>query len=175
MPTVKAPNANVSGALLKALSTKSSARQPSPISNKEWSDIKKTALAEVRKSEKPTSTLATVKTSFDMADRLTDGKYKKQFGDLAGELKAEAQKRQQALKQLDTSNWGVTTGKSTGGRSTGVTTGKRTTGGRSTGITTGKSTGGRTTGGRSTGITTGRRTPATPARPATPRTRGATT
>ncbi len=110
MPTIKNPNANVSGALLKALSTTSSARQPSPISNKEWVDIKKTALAEVRKSDKPTATLATVKTSFEMADRLTEGKYKKQFSDLAGDVTSEAQKREQKLKQLDTSNWGINTG-----------------------------------------------------------------
>lgn len=154
MATVKkTPNANVSGALLKALSTTSSARQPSPISNKEWSDIKKTALAEVRNSAKPTSTLATVKTSFDMADRLTEGKYTKQFGNLAGELTAEAQKRQQQLKGLDTSNWGVTTGrKPSTGRSTGVSTGGR-----------------KPATGRSTGVSTGGR------RPATPRTRGTTT
>lgn len=162
MPTIKNPNANVSGALLKALSTRTSARQPSPISSKEWVDIKKTALAEVRKSDKPTATLATVKTSFQMADRLTEGKYKKQFSDLAGDLTAEAAKRQEKLKQLDTSNWGVNTG---GGRkpSTGG-------GGRTTGVTTGRSTGG----GRSTGITTGRRTP-TPKPTTTPRTRGTTT
>lgn len=158
MPTIKNPNANVSGALLKALSTRTSARQPSPISTTEWRDIKKTALAEVRKSDKPTATLATVKTSFQMADRLTEGKYKKQFSDLAGDLTAEAQKRQQKLKQLDTSNWGVNTG---GGRKP------------STGVTTGRPSGG---GGRSTGITTGRK-PTTPARPAPsrPAPRGNTT
>lgn len=161
MPTIKNPNANVSGALLKALSTKTSSRQPSPISTTEWRDIKKTALAEVRKSDKPTATLATVKTSFQMADRLTEGKYKKQFSDLAGDLTAEAAKRQEKLKQLDTSNWGVNTG---GGRK------PSTGGGRSTGVTTGRSTGG----GRSTGITTGRRTP-TPKPTTTPRTRGTTT
>lgn len=164
MPTIKNPNANVSGALLKALSTKTSSRQPSPISSKEWVDIKKTALAEVRKSDKPTATLATVKTSFQMADRLTEGKYKKQFSDLAGDLTSEAQKRQEKLKQLDTSNWGLNTG---GGKRT--TTGGS---GRSTGVTTGRSTGGS---GRSTGITTGRRT-TTPTKPTTtPRTRGSTT
>lgn len=111
MPTIKNPNANVSGALLKALSTKGSTRQPSPISTKEWSDIKKTAVAEVRTSKSPTATLNSVKTSFQMADRLTDGKYKKQFGDLAGELTAEAKKRQEKLRQLDTGNWGVSTGR----------------------------------------------------------------
>jgi hypothetical protein len=147
MPTVKNPNPNVSGALLKALSTKGSTRQPSPISNKEWSDIKKTAVAELRTSKKPTATLSEVKNSFELANRLTEGKYKKQFGELAGELTAEAKKRQEKLKQLDTGNWGVSTG---GGR------------GRNTGVSTG---GGR---GRNTGISTGGRRPA-------PAPRGSTT
>ncbi|MBL8923133.1 MAG: hypothetical protein JNJ54_30060 [Myxococcaceae bacterium] len=147
MPTVKNPNANVSGALLKALSTKGSTKQPSPISNKEWSDIKKAAVSELRTSKKPTATLSEVKTSFDMANRLTEGKYKKQFGELAGELTSEAKKRQEKLKQLDTSNWGVSTG---GGR------------GRNTGVSTG---GGR---GRNTGVSTGGRRPA-------PAPRGSTT
>ena len=138
MPTVKNPNANVSGALLKALSTKGSARQPSPISNKEWSDIKKTAVSELRTSKKPTATLSEVKNSFDMANRLTEGKYKKQFGELAGELTAEAKKRQEKLKQLDTGNWGTSTGGSrVGGRNTGVSTGGSRGGGRSTGVSTG--------------------------------------
>lgn len=149
MPTVKNPNPNVSGALLKALSTKGSTRQPSPISNKEWSDIKKTAVAELRTSKKPTATLSEVKNSFELANRLTEGKYKKQFGELAGELTAEAKKRQEKLKQLDTGNWGVST---SGGR------------GRNTGVSTG---GGR---GRNTGVSTGGRRPA----PA-PSPRGSTT
>jgi hypothetical protein len=158
MAAVKKPNPNVSGALLKALSTTSSSRQPSPISNKEWSDIKKTAMAEVTKSTKPTSTLAEVKTSFQMADRLTNGKYTKQFGDLAGELTAAAKKTQEKAKQLDTNDWsrGSSTGPSRPGRSTGISTGGGSRGGRSTGVSTGSR--GRTvfpgTGGRTRGTTT---------------------
>lgn len=116
MPTIKKPNANVSNALLQALSTKSSSTKPSPISTKEWSDIKKTALTEVRKSDKPTATLATVKASFEMADRLTQGKYSTKFGDLVGTLSGEAAKRQEKLKQIDTNDW-------RGGRNTGLDTG----------------------------------------------------
>lgn len=116
MPTsIKNANANVSNAILKALGN--DARGRPQISAAELKAIRQTATNELRASKNPMATLKTIKSSFDLANRVTSNEYKEKFGDLvSGDLKTVAERRKQNLRQVDTHNWGG------GGRSNGSTT-----------------------------------------------------
>jgi hypothetical protein len=101
---IKAANANVSNVLLKALGN--DARGKPQISNKEWTDIKKAAVREVKQSENPARTLTTVKASFELANRVTGGAYKEKFGDLVqNTLTSAVDARKVALRQVDSTDW----------------------------------------------------------------------
>lgn len=104
MPSIKNSNAKVSDAILKALGNDGRGRPQ--ISAAELKAIKAAAAKEIKTSEKPTATLNAIKSSFDLANRITGNEYKEKFGDLVGgELKDIATRRQQNLRQVDTNNW----------------------------------------------------------------------
>jgi hypothetical protein len=107
MPSIKVANPTVSNALLKALGN--DAKGKPQISNIEWSNIKKTATGEIKASGNPARTLKTVAASFELADRVTGGKYKEKFGELVkGPLADVAETRKANLRQVDAGNWGHT-------------------------------------------------------------------
>jgi hypothetical protein len=111
--SIKTANANVSNALLKALGN--DARGKPQISNKEWTEIKKAAVAEVKHSGNPTRTLGSIKSSFELANRVTGGEYKAKFGELVkNDLSAAVDARKTALRQVNTNNWGGNSGGSSG-------------------------------------------------------------
>lgn len=104
MTTIKNSNPKVSDAILKALGNDSRGRPQ--ISATELKAIKSTAARELRSSETPTATLKAIKSSFDLANRVTGNEYKEKFGDLvSGELKDIAARRQQNLRQVDSNDW----------------------------------------------------------------------
>jgi hypothetical protein len=103
--SIKTANANVSNALLKALGN--DARGKPQISNKEFADIKKAAVAEVKHSGNPTRTLNSIKASFELANRVTGGDYKSKFGELVSkELTTAVDARKATLRQVDSNDWG---------------------------------------------------------------------
>lgn len=103
--SIKTANPNVSNAVLKALGN--DARGKPQISAREFNEIKKTALSEVRGSENPGRTLTNIKASFELANRVTGGEYKKKFGELVqNDLSAAVDARKTALRQVDHNNWG---------------------------------------------------------------------
>lgn len=103
MPPIKNSNAKVSDAILKALGN--DARGRPQISATELKAIKATAAKELRASDKPTATLKAIQSSFDLANRVTGNEYKTKFGEVTGELKDIATRRQQNLRQVDSNNW----------------------------------------------------------------------
>jgi hypothetical protein len=104
VPPIKNANPNVSNAILKALGN--DARGRPQISAAEMKAIKQTAAKELRASENPTATLKAIKSSFDLANRVTGNEYKEKFGELvSGDLKDVAARRQQNLRQVDTNDW----------------------------------------------------------------------
>lgn len=105
MPSsIKNSNPNVSNAILKALGN--DARGRPQISATEMKAIKKAAETEIKASKNPTATLKSIKSSFDLANRVTANEYKAKFGELvAGDLKDVAARRQQNLRQVDTNDW----------------------------------------------------------------------
>jgi hypothetical protein len=113
--SIKTANANVSNALLKALGN--DARGKPQISSREFSEIKKAAVSEVKHSGNPTRTLNTIKASFELANRVTGGDYKSKFGELVSkDLTSAVDARKVALRQVNSNNW------SSGGSSRGGTT-----------------------------------------------------
>lgn len=102
MPSIKTANANVSNTILKALGNGST--KPT-ISANEFSTIKRTALNEVKNSGNPTRTLNSVKASFELANRVTGGKYKEKFTELVETATTVADRRKQNLRQVDSNDW----------------------------------------------------------------------
>jgi hypothetical protein len=111
--SIKTANPNVSNAILKALGN--DARGKPQISNTEFNAIKKAAVAEVKHSDNPTRTLSNIKSSFELANRVTGGDYKSKFGELVkNDLSAAVDARKTALRQVNTNNWGGNSGGSSG-------------------------------------------------------------
>lgn len=102
--SIKNANPNVSNAILKALGN--DARGRPQISATEMKSIAATATSEIRHSENPKTTLRNIKSSFELANRVTGGEYKAKFSELvSSKLTDVADRRAQSLRQPDTHNW----------------------------------------------------------------------
>ena len=103
MPSIKNSNANVSNAILKALGN--DARGRPQISATEMKAIKATAAKEIKTSARPTATLKSIQSSFELANRVTGNEYKAKFGAVGTELKDIAARRQENLRQVEPHHW----------------------------------------------------------------------
>lgn len=116
MAPIKNSNPKVSDAIMKALGNDTRGRPQ--ISAAEMKAIKQTAAREIRNSDKPTSTLKTIQSSFELANRITGGEYKAKFSEVGTELKDLAARKQQNSRQVDTSNWNRPTSNTSSGSTT---------------------------------------------------------
>ena len=104
MTTIRA-NPHVSNAVLKGLAN---GNKPNVISSTEWTNIKKTALQQIKTSDNPKATLGTIRESLRMANRTSGGKLRESISKfIKTELAEAVSNRQAALKRGPTvRTWG---------------------------------------------------------------------